>query len=214
MALPLRPPLLPQLAKSQKTLPKGDGWVYEPKWDGFRAIAFVDGDDVHLQSRNGKPLTRYFPELKFPEGRYVLDGEIVRFDDQGRQDFDALGQRIHPAKSRIDMLAEETPTRFIAFDVLAVVAEDDDLAVEHVAAGREAQLGEVARQRAPVARLQLDVVAVHERDAAEAVPLGLVDPAFAGRQLLGRPGELREERWCERQRHALPVNATGGGCAR
>ena len=127
MALPLRPPLLPQLAKSQKTLPQGDGWVYEPKWDGFRSIAFVDGDSVHLQSRNGKPLTRYFPELKLPEGRYILDGEIERFDDQGRQDFDALGQRIHPAKSRIDMLAEETPTRFIAFDVLAI---DDESLLE------------------------------------------------------------------------------------
>ena len=127
MALPLRPPVLPQLAKSQKTLPEGDGWVYEPKWDGFRSIAFVDGDSVHLQSRNGKPLTRYFPELKFPEGRYILDGEIVRFDEQGRQDFDALGQRIHPAKSRIDMLAEETPTRFIAFDVLAI---DDETLLE------------------------------------------------------------------------------------
>jgi ATP-dependent DNA ligase len=127
MALPLRPPLLPQLAKSQKTLPQGDGWVYEPKWDGFRSIAFVDGDSVHLQSRNGKPLTRYFPELKFPEGRYILDGEIVCFDDQGRQDFDALGQRIHPAKSRIDMLAEETPTRFIAFDLLAI---DDESLLE------------------------------------------------------------------------------------
>ncbi len=119
MALPLRPPVLPQLAKSQKSLPEAEGWVYEPKWDGFRSIAFVDGGTVHLQSRNGKPLTRYFPELTFPEGRYVLDGEIVLFDDRGRQDFDALGQRIHPAKSRIDMLAETTPTRFIAFDLLA-----------------------------------------------------------------------------------------------
>ena len=127
MALPLRPPVLPQLAKSQKSLPEGDGWVYEPKWDGFRSIAFVDGDTVHLQSRNGKPLTRYFPELAFPEGRYVLDGEIVLFDEQGRQDFDALGQRIHPAKSRIDMLAEATPTRFIAFDLLAV---DDESLLE------------------------------------------------------------------------------------
>src|SRR5215207_435455 len=127
MALPLRPPVLPQLAKSQKSLPEGDGWVYEPKWDGFRAIAFVDGGEVHLQSRNGKPLTRYFPELQFPEGRYVLDGEIVLFDEKGRQDFDALGQRIHPAKSRIDMLAEETPTRFIAFDLLAV---DDETLLE------------------------------------------------------------------------------------
>ena len=92
---------------------------FEPKWDGFRSIAFVDGADVYLQSRNGRPLTRYFPELKFPAGRYVLDGEIVLFDDQGRQDFDALGQRIHPAESRINMLAEQTPTRFIAFDLLA-----------------------------------------------------------------------------------------------
>jgi ATP-dependent DNA ligase len=119
MALPLRPPVLPQLARPRKALPTGDGWVYEPKWDGFRALAFVDGDDVYLQSRSGRPLSRYFPELKFPAGRYVLDGEIVLFDEQGRQDFDALGQRIHPAKSRIDMLAEQTPTRFIAFDLLA-----------------------------------------------------------------------------------------------
>jgi ATP-dependent DNA ligase len=119
MALPLRPPVLPQLARPRKSLPTGEGWVYEPKWDGFRALAFVDGDDVYLQSRSGKPLSRYFPELKFPPGRYVLDGEIVLFDSAGRQDFDALGQRIHPAVSRINMLAEQTPTRFIAFDLLA-----------------------------------------------------------------------------------------------
>src|SRR6185436_1391968 len=127
MTLPLKPPVLPQLARSAKMLPTGDGWSYEPKWDGFRSIAFVDGAEVYLQSRNGKPLTRYFPELKFPDGRYVLDGEIVLFDEQGRQDFDALGQRIHPAKSRIDMLAEQTPTRFIAFDLLAL---DDDALLE------------------------------------------------------------------------------------
>ena len=152
MALPLRPPVLPQLAKSQKTLPQGDGWVYEPKWDGFRALAFVDGDSVHLQSRNGKPLTRYFPELKFPEGRYVLDGEIVRFDDQGRQDFDALGQRIHPAKSRIDMLAEETPTRFIAFDVLAI---DDESLLELPQRERRDRLEQLVDEaRRPHARLR------------------------------------------------------------
>jgi ATP-dependent DNA ligase len=119
LALPLKPPVLPQLAKSRAALPDGDGWAYEPKWDGFRAIAFVDGDDVELQSRNGKSLTRYFPELKFAPGEYVLDGEIVVEDDEGRQDFDALGNRIHPAKSRIDMLAEKTPAKFIAFDLLA-----------------------------------------------------------------------------------------------
>ncbi|MBE2317319.1 ATP-dependent DNA ligase [Solirubrobacter sp. CPCC 204708] len=119
MALPLKPPLLPQLARPAKKLPVGEGWAYEPKWDGFRAIAFVDGADVYLQSRSGKPLRRYFPELAFPAGRYVLDGEIVLFDADGRQDFDALGQRIHPAESRIAMLAEQTPTTFVAFDLLA-----------------------------------------------------------------------------------------------
>ena len=137
MTLPLKPPLLPQLARPAKTLPTGAGWVYEPKWDGFRAIAFVDGADVYLQSRSGKPLRRYFPELSFPEGRYVLDGEIVLFDAQGRQDFDALGQRIHPAQSRISMLAVETPTRYIAFDLLAA---GDEALLELPQAERRARL--------------------------------------------------------------------------
>jgi ATP-dependent DNA ligase len=119
MPLPLSPPIAPQLARTAKALPAGGTWSYEPKWDGFRSIAFVDGADVYLQSRNGRPLRRYFPELSFPEGRYVLDGEIVLFDEHGKQDFDALGQRVHPAESRIRMLAEQTPTRFVAFDLLA-----------------------------------------------------------------------------------------------
>jgi ATP-dependent DNA ligase len=123
MALPLTPPVPPQLARSARALPTGGGWAYEPKWDGFRAIAFVDDGDVYLQSRNGRPMRRYFPELEFPPGHYVLDGEIVLFDADGRQDFDALGQRIHPAESRIRMLAEKTPTRFVAFDLLADSAE-------------------------------------------------------------------------------------------
>jgi ATP-dependent DNA ligase len=137
MALPLTPPVLPQLARTAKALPARAGWSYEPKWDGFRAIAFVDGDDVYLQSRNGRPLRRYFPELAFPAGRYVLDGEIVLFDEHGRQDFDALGQRVHPAESRIRMLAEKTPTRFIAFDLLA---HDDDALLELPQNERRARL--------------------------------------------------------------------------
>jgi ATP-dependent DNA ligase len=137
MTLPLSPPVLPQLARSAKTLPTAGGWSYEPKWDGFRAIAFVDGADLYLQSRNGRALRRYFPELAFPEGRYILDGEIVLFDADGRQDFDALGQRIHPAESRINMLAEQTPTRYIAFDVLAV---DDELLLELPQHERRARL--------------------------------------------------------------------------
>jgi ATP-dependent DNA ligase len=115
----LRPPLLPQLAKSSDQLPEGEDWAYEPKWDGFRAIAFVDGDEVFLQSRNGKPLGRYFPELEFPPGDYVLDGELVIAGDGDSEDFDALQQRIHPAKSRIERLAKEMPARFMAFDLLA-----------------------------------------------------------------------------------------------
>ena len=119
MALPLQSPLLPQLARPARAVPTEPGWSYEPKWDGFRALAFVDGGEVHLQSRNARPLTRYFPELEFPPGRYVLDGEIVVFDSNRQPDFDALGQRIHPAASRIRQLAEATPARFIAFDLLA-----------------------------------------------------------------------------------------------
>jgi ATP-dependent DNA ligase len=110
----------PQLALSRKELPEGDGWVYEPKYDGFRAIAFVDGKKLFVQSRNGKPLARYFPELRFPAGSYVIDGELVILGDDGVEVFDALQNRIHPAESRINMLAEETPVTFRAFDLLAV----------------------------------------------------------------------------------------------
>jgi ATP-dependent DNA ligase len=144
LSLPLQPPLLPQLARPAKKLPAGDEWVYEPKWDGFRTIVFVDGDDVFLQSRSGKPMRRYFPELTFPAGRYVLDGEIVLFDEQGQQDFDALGQRIHPAESRVRMLAEETPTTFIAFDLLA---SDDSSFLELPQAERRARLESVSGLR-------------------------------------------------------------------
>jgi ATP-dependent DNA ligase len=120
MSLPLSPPVLPQLARPRAKLPDGDGWAYEPKWDGFRAIAFADRGELHLQSRNGKPLTRYFPELAFAPGlRAVLDGEIIIQGPDGRQLFDALGQRIHPAASRVEMLSKETPATFIAFDLLA-----------------------------------------------------------------------------------------------
>jgi ATP-dependent DNA ligase len=119
MALPLKPPVKPQLALSRKALPEGEEWCYEPKYDGFRALAFVDGDDVFVQSRNGKPLARYFPELRFPTGSYVLDGELVILGDDGIEVFDALQNRIHPAESRINMLAEQTPVIFRAFDLLA-----------------------------------------------------------------------------------------------
>ncbi|HZO58140.1 MAG TPA: ATP-dependent DNA ligase [Solirubrobacterales bacterium] len=115
----LEPPVMPQLALSRAALPEGEEWAYEPKWDGFRALAFVDGKKTFLQSRNGRPLSRYFPELEFPPGDYVLDGELVIFGDGDKQEFELLQQRIHPAESRIKRLAAETPVRFVAFDLLA-----------------------------------------------------------------------------------------------
>jgi ATP-dependent DNA ligase len=125
VALPLSPPLKPQLAKSRSSLPEGEDWRYEPKYDGFRALAFVDAGDIALQSRSGRPLRRYFPELEFMPGRYVLDGEIIIGDLEGMQDFGALQQRLHPAESRVRRLAEETPARYVAFDLLA--ADGDSL---------------------------------------------------------------------------------------
>jgi ATP-dependent DNA ligase len=142
VALPLHPPVLPQLARSRSALPSGSGWAYEPKWDGFRCIAFVDGDAVHLQSRNGRDLTRYFPELRFGGGRHVLDGEIVIHGESGRQEFDLLGQRIHPAASRVAMLAEQTPATFIAFDLLA---DGDDVLLELPYLERRAALEALVR---------------------------------------------------------------------
>lgn len=120
MDLPLSPPLQPQLALSRKTVPIGEELVYEIKLDGFRCVAFVDGDEAFLQSRNGKSLSRYFPELRLPAGRYVLDGEIVVRGQDGREDFDALSQRIHPAASRVERLASETPAVYVVFDLLAL----------------------------------------------------------------------------------------------
>jgi ATP-dependent DNA ligase len=124
----LRPPIKPMLAKLATALPEGEGWLYEPKWDGFRALVFRDGEEVFLQSREEKPLDRYFPELLAPlreqtPSRCVLDGEIVIADARGL-DFDALLLRIHPAASRIKLLSEQMPASFVAFDLL-FEGEDD-----------------------------------------------------------------------------------------
>jgi ATP-dependent DNA ligase len=144
--LPLSPPIKPQLASSAKALPPSDpDLVYEIKLDGFRCIAFVDGDEIELQSRNGRPLTRYFPELTLPGGRYVLDGEIVVRDDSGHESFDALGQRIHPAASRIERLSKETPAVYVVFDLLA--SEDEVLLELPFAERREALERLIAEQR-------------------------------------------------------------------
>jgi ATP-dependent DNA ligase len=126
------------LARPSRGLPDEDGvYAYEPKWDGFRVIAFVDGDEVELRSRNDKPLNRYFPELRFPHGRYVLDGEIVVRDGDGGIAFGALQQRIHPAASRVERMSAETPAVVVAFDLLSL---DDEVLLERTFAERRALL--------------------------------------------------------------------------
>jgi ATP-dependent DNA ligase len=131
MTLPITPPISPMLAKAATEIPTGEGWHYEPKWDGFRCIVFRDGDNIELASRNERPFTRYFPELLAPllhslPERCVVDGEIVvPAADDGGLDFDALLQRIHPAESRVRRLSIETPASFVAFDLLAL--GDDSL---------------------------------------------------------------------------------------
>jgi ATP-dependent DNA ligase len=129
MHLPVEPPVEPMLAKPSHGLPKDDGWLFEPKWDGFRALVFRDGDELLIQSRDLKPLDRYFPELREPlldrlPSRCVLDGEVV-IARNGGLDFDSLLLRIHPAASRVKLLAAETPASYIAWDLLAL--DDDDL---------------------------------------------------------------------------------------
>ncbi|MGH3639849.1 MAG: ATP-dependent DNA ligase [Mycobacterium sp.] len=144
MQLPVMPPVSPMLAKSVPEIPPG-AW-YEPKWDGFRSICFRDGDEVELGSRNERALTRYFPELvaaamtELPD-RCVIDGEIVVPASHGL-DFEALQQRIHPADSRVRMLAEKTPAAFIAFDLLAL--GDDDLTREPFTERRAALVAALA----------------------------------------------------------------------
>ncbi|MGW4465381.1 ATP-dependent DNA ligase [Micromonospora sp. NBC_01796] len=139
MDLPVMPPVAPMLAKPIGDIPAGQ--LYEPKWDGFRSIIFRDGDEVEIGSRNEKPMTRYFPEIveavraNFPD-RAVIDGEIIVADtDRNTLDFEALQQRIHPAASRVKLLAEQTPASFVAFDLLAL--GDDDLTDRSFAQRRE-----------------------------------------------------------------------------
>ncbi len=143
--LPLSPPIKPQLALSRKELPVGEDFAYEIKLDGFRCLAFVDGEEVFLQSRSAKPLGRYFPELVLPPGHYVLDGEIVVRGEDGHEDFDALGQRIHPALSRIERLSVETPAVYVVFDLLA---REDESLLERPLSERRAALRELLMDEA------------------------------------------------------------------
>jgi ATP-dependent DNA ligase len=143
VTLPLSPPIKPQLALTRKELPLGEEWAYDPKLDGFRAIVFVDGNEAYIQSRGGKALARYFPELSFASGRYVLDGELVIRDAEGNVEFDAMQERIHPAESRIKLLSKEIPVSYIVFDLLA---EGDESLLEAPFRERRERLDALAEQ--------------------------------------------------------------------
>jgi ATP-dependent DNA ligase len=147
--LPIEPPFPPMEAKSVRDLPSGDAWAWEPKWDGFRFIAFRDGDDIEIQSKSGKPLARYFPELveavrAIEAPRFVLDGEIVLPVD-GELSFEALQMRLHPAESRVRKLAAECPAMLIVFDLL--VTPDSESLLELPFRERRARLETFAKQR-------------------------------------------------------------------
>lgn len=186
MPLPLAPPIKPQLARPAKELPAGEGWRFEPKWDGFRTIVFRDGDDVRLQSRNGRPMNRYFPEvvpqvLALPDERIVLDGELIVVVD-GVQEFDLLGQRIHPAQSRVAMLAQETPAAFVAFDLLAT---GDEVLMELPYTERRARL-----EAAVSAPVQLTPMVEDAEDAGAAWLTGSSEGVIAKQAgAIYRPGE-------------------------
>jgi ATP-dependent DNA ligase len=162
MTLPLKPPVQPQLALSRKAVPTGEGWAYEPKYDGFRSIAFVDDGELFLQSRSGRPLARYFPELVFPAGRYVIDGELLILDADGREEFDALQNRLHPAESRVRMLAEQTPAIFRAFDLLAV---GDEPAIERPFSERRETLEKLFASWDDPGTVELTPIAAEPADA-------------------------------------------------
>lgn len=150
MALAVEPPVAPMLARLVRQLPTEEGWYYEPKWDGFRCLAFRDGDEVDLRSRNNRPFARYFPEIveavcALPTEHVVLDGEIVVTGPHG-SDFEALLLRTHPSASRVERLRRETPASFVAFDLLAV--DDEDMR-ERPFVERRARLEELLRPGSP-----------------------------------------------------------------
>jgi ATP-dependent DNA ligase len=190
MQLPINPPVKPMLAKPVAEIPPGQ--VYEPKWDGFRSIIFRDGDEVEIGSRNEKPMTRYFPEVvaavlaNFPE-RAVVDGEIIVADTaRNTLDFEALQQRIHPAVSRVNLLAEQTPASFVAFDLLAL--GDEDLTETPFAERRARLLAALGEAEPPVyVTPATDDLTTAQRWFAQFEGAGLDGLIAKGRELTYQP---------------------------
>ena len=165
----LKPPLLPMEARSVEEIPAGDGWQYEPKWDGFRCVAFRDSEQIYLQSKAGQPLARYFPDItealaKLPEQRFVLDGELV-VPVRGALSFDELQLRLHPAASRVQKLAKAHPATYIVFDLLA---ENGQVYLQRALLERRSLLEKFARSNFRSAKhLRLSPATTDHRIATE-----------------------------------------------
>ena len=214
IALPIRPPYPPMEAKSISELPRGQGWQYEPKWDGFRCLAFRRGDQALLQSKAGQPLGRYFPELldalsKFHADRFVLDGEIVIFSGEHLA-FDDLLQRIHPAESRIHKLAKETPATLMCFDLL--VDEEGKALVELPLSDRRRRLEEFFRKIRRSGRVRLSPATTDRRQAEhwmrELGPTGL-DGVVA--KLTGEPYHSRDRAGMVKVKRIRTADCVVGG---
>jgi ATP-dependent DNA ligase len=208
MKLPVMPPVEPMLAKSAAAVPVGD-YLYEPKWDGFRCIVFRDGAEIELASRGGKSLTRYFPELvgalaEALPARCVLDGEIVVVAG-GRLDFDRLSDRIHPADSRIRLLAEQTPASFVAFDVLAL--DDRDLTARPFAERRALLTGLAVKHEHVHVTRATDDAALAQSWFERFEGAGLDGVVAKPRQVGYRPGE----RAMVKVKHERTADAVVGG---
>jgi ATP-dependent DNA ligase len=200
--LPFAPPIAPMLSSAAEALPQGEGWQFEPKWDGFRTLVFRDGDDILLQSRDEKPMNRYFPELVAPLAaalpeRCVLDGEIVIVGPSGGLDFEALLLRIHPAASRVKLLAEQKPASYVAWDLLAL--GDEDLRQASLAVRRK-RLEQALSRTAPPVHLS---PATRDRSLAQ-------DwfRRFEGAGLDGVMAKRLEEPYCPGQRTMIKVKHT------
>jgi ATP-dependent DNA ligase len=207
--LPVEPPLQPMLARAGEAIPAGEGWLYEPKWDGFRALVFREGARVEIASRSGQPLERYFPELvaalrdALPD-RCVVDGEIVLPGPRGL-DWDALSQRIHPAESRVRRLAAETPAWLVAFDLLA--RGDADLRRTPLSA-RRTELVESVAKHAQVALTPQTADAAVARDWFERFEGAGLDGVVAKRHdQVYAPGE----RVCVKVKHHRTADCVVGG---
>ena len=214
MRLPIRPPYPPAEAKSVDAIPAGEGWLYEPKWDGFRCLAFRQEKNIQLQSKAGQPLHRYFPEMiealaELPQRQFVLDGEIVIYEG-ARLSFDTLLMRIHPAASRIRKLSIETPATFMCFDIL--VDQDGEKLVQLPLAQRRGRLEKFFKKISANGSVRLSPASQDRRQAEKWIyELGKIGLDGVVAKLLGEPYRSGERTGMVKIKRIRTVEVVVGG---